>query len=169
LEIDYGKIMEELEKFVTEFCSKLPEPKSAEKRIRRIKNFAVQINEDEEGNEEIIEVASLLYGIARYDPGAATDLLGKLELDEDEKELVKECLETIQSPCNDNSEPEVKVIQSADVLALLSDDDWVEEHSDSMESDELISYLKKLTRRICNEVAEDKANDIISDVKDSLD
>jgi hypothetical protein len=168
--MDYSETMEKVENFVKKFCSDLENPRKEEKRIKRIRNTAVEINEHDCAVEKVIEVASMLYGVAKHKGGMdkVEGFLDKLEIEDDEREMICECLATLDQPCGEHDEAEPRVVQTADVLATLSDDDWIEEQIEN-DPEALLDYIEKLKKRICVESVIDTFEETVEHIKKEMD
>jgi len=169
-----NKIIQDVEHFAKKFCKQDPEdPKLWETHIQLVRKFALQLAEIEGADKEVVEIAALLHDIGKYK--------GRKEHNVRSYEMSKEFLKDVEIPKKDlilkcilkhstkysseDNEIEVKVVQCADALATLFDDEWQEFSRQTMEKEVLRGLYDKSLKKINLESARKIAEPQIKKLK----
>ncbi len=145
-------IIKEVEAFAEKFCSNdRVDAKLWSNHVRLVREYALKLAELEKCDAFVVEVAALLHDIGKY--------YGKEEHAERSYELSKEFLKTLKIPkykqelilkCirkhgkkmpDRDDELEVKVVQCADSLGTLFDEEWQETSRKSGPKDKILGRL----------------------------
>ena len=145
------QLVEKVEAYAKPYCEKYTDGLELWKNhVRLVRQFTLRLAEVEGVNPQIVEVAALLHDIGMYQGREdhhiksyqlSKQFLETVDLPETTKELILECVFKHRTRFSgDDNRIEVKVVQSADVLGALFDEDWQEYCRRTM-SKEMISQL----------------------------
>ena len=126
--------------------------------IRLVREYAIKLAKIEKCDALVIEIASILHDIGKYDgrDGHAErsyelskEFLKRLELSEKQKKLILKCiLKHGSKHAVEDNEIEVKVIQCADALGTIFDDDWQEYSRKTVDKQTLLGLFDKTYKKI---------------------
>lgn len=144
------ELVARIEKLARQYFDGLPDAAPLWEHTRLVRLFAVKLALIESADAEALEIAALLHDIGKCkglenhsvtSRDLSESLLRSFNLPEETKQLILECvLEHSSRFASEDSKVEVKVIQSADALAVFFDDAW-QEYSKKNLTKEAISEL----------------------------
>jgi len=151
------EIIKKVEEFAEPYCRADPEdPKLWENHVQLVRKYALKLAEIEGADKQVVEIAALLHDIGkdkgRKDHNVRSYELSKkfietLDLPEQKKKLILKCvLKHSTKYSQEDNEIEVKVVQSADALGTLFDDEWQQYSRETMKEELLRLYDKSLSK-----------------------
>ena len=156
---DYFKILADAEKLAEECCRQYrADPHLWEDHIRLVRWFAIKLAEIEGADKEVVELAALLHDAGKYKGREhhheygyeiAKAFLKTTSLSEEKERLILMCVLKHRTRfATEDNEIEVKVIQSADVLGTLFNDQWQEHSRKTLSAKALRRLYNKAIRKI---------------------
>jgi len=151
-----------VEQFAKEYYLKCVEDnedkKLWENHIQLVRKYALKLAKIEKCDKFIVEIASLLHDIGKYKgrEGHAEksyelskDFLKKFNIPSNQKKLILKCIQKHGSQhSGEDNELEVKVVQCADALGTIFDDDWQEYCRKTVDKETLLRLLDKTNNKI---------------------
>ena len=148
--MNHPELVARIEELARRYFDQVPDAVELWVHTQLVRRFAVQLARIEGADAEALEIAALLHDIGKCkglenhsmaSRELSEALLRSFNLPEGTKQLILECvLEHSSRFASEDSKVEVKVIQSADALALFFDDAW-QEYSKKNLTKEAISEL----------------------------
>ena len=153
------QLVEKVEAYAKPYCEKYTDGLELWKNhVRLVRQFTLRLAEVEGVNPQIVEVAALLHDIGMYQGREdhhiksyqlSKQFLETVDLPETTKELILECVFKHRTRFSgDDNRIEVKVVQSADVLGALFDEDWQEYCRRSMSKVRISQLFAKARKKI---------------------
>lgn len=141
----------QIEEFAKSCCDQYPgDPGLWRNHVQLVRQFALRLAEIEGADSQVVEIAALLHDVGSYKGREehhiwsyelSKELLEGIDLPEITKELILECVLKHRTRfASEDNRIEVKIIQSADALGTLFDDEW-QEYSQRTMSRETLSQL----------------------------
>lgn len=154
-----SKLLIQIEAFAKRYCEQYhDDPGLWKNHVQLVRQFALKLAEIEGVNQQALEIAALLHDIGKYQGRdehhirsheLSKKFLETIDLPEITKELILECvLKHRTSFATEENRLEVKVIQSADVLGTLFDDEWQAYSRRTMTKDVILELYAKALRKI---------------------
>lgn len=154
--MNYFYILTTIEAFAKRYCERCPEePMLWEGHTQLVRQYAVRLAEIEGADRQVVELAALLHDIGKckghpdhqiHSVDLAEELLDTLDFSESKKTLILKCILTHRTQsCNEETELELKIVQSADMLGTLFAHEW-QEHSVSRET--LLKIERKAAKKL---------------------
>lgn len=152
-------LIKKAERFAKKWCDKDPEdPALFKNHVQLVRKYAVMLAGMEGADRTVCEIAALLHDTGKYagrkghhirSKDLAERFLKDIELPREKKELILKCVFKHRSRFSEEeNEIEVKVVQSADVLGVLFDDEWQEHSRKKVPPEELKQLLGKTMEKI---------------------
>ena len=157
-------IIKKVEQFAKRYCkteiikSGYEDQKLWENHVQLVRRYALQLAEIEGADKFVVEVAALLHDIGKYQgrEGHAErsyelskDFLKNLKIEDKKIELILECIKFHGSKhSSEEREIEVKIIQCADALGTIFDDEWQEHSRKTMDKETLLGLFDKTYTKI---------------------
>jgi putative nucleotidyltransferase with HDIG domain len=171
--------MKNIEEFAEECYKRFPDyPRVWEEHILPVRKFAVRLAEIEKADREVVEIAALLHDIGRYKNRDDHHLTGyemtknfleDIEMEDHRKMLILKCVLKHRSrSAGEENEMEVRVVQCADALGTLFDDNWQEKSRNSMKKEELLALYEKSLGKVTLESAKKMAEPRVRYLKSIL-
>ena len=149
--LEGNSLIERIEKFAKDLCEKNEEDPHLFHHVLLVRDYAVKLAVIEGADVEACEIAALLHDIGKYKGSRNHHILGRelakgfldtLDLSEEKKNLILKCIVKHRSRfSSDDNELEVKVIQSADCLGSLANEQWQEYCRKTMSKKNIASIL----------------------------
>ena len=172
-------LLARVEAFARPYCEGNPEfPGLWANHVRLVRYFAVRLAEVEGVDQLVLEVAAVLHDVGK-DRGRAGHhhrsyelskaFLETTDLPTATQELILECVLKHRTRSAGAHNPlEVRVMQAADMLGTLFDDEWQEYSRRSMSWDELLHQYERVQRKLTLESARAIAAPRIADLEARL-
>ncbi len=153
------ELKSKVEKFARRYCKKDSEDKKLwENHVQLVKKFALKLAKIEKADKDVVEISALLHDIGK-DKGRekhnkrsyelSKKFLEKINLPEKKKNLILKCILKHGSKFSkEDNEIEVKIIQSADVLGALFDEEWQDVSRKTLPKKDLIILLNDSFNKI---------------------
>ena len=178
-ELNWDKIIQEAETYAKNYCEKDPEdPLQWEIHIPLTRKYSKLIAEIENADTRIVDLAAILHDTGKYmgrenhhirSHELAKTFLAEQDLFDSDRELVLKCILKHRTRYTGESDPiEVKIIRSADILAVLFDDIWQSKSRKNMSREALISIYDKAYQDIELETAKKIAKPQLALLKEQL-
>lgn len=145
-------------KEVVEFANRYYHDKALLRHVELVREYSLKLAEIENCDKKVVEIAAILHDIGKSECREghshrsyemSREFVESMDLSDEQKRLVLKCILKHSSRFSDEeNEIEVKVIQSADALAVLFDDEWQEYSRKSMEKDILKGLYDKTYSKI---------------------
>ena len=126
--------------------------------VQLVRKFSYELAEKEKVSPQIAEIAAILHDIGRIKAGEehsvrshdlSKPFLETIGLSDSERELILECiLKHSMRYASEDNKTEVRVIQCADALANLFDEELQEYSRNTMPKDEINQAFSKLLNKI---------------------
>jgi putative nucleotidyltransferase with HDIG domain len=155
----YPEIRAKAEEIAEKYCRMYRSDRGFwEEHVLRVRDFAVRLAEMEGADQEVVEIAALFHDAGKYlgkkdhhirGVEIVGNFLESVSLPDAKKELILKCVlkHRTQYAAEDN-ELEVKVLQCADMLSRLFDENWLSE-VEKEESSYILAYIhEKVMRKI---------------------
>jgi len=177
-----SSIMKQIESFARKYCeeevikSGYEDQNLWKNHVQLVRKYAIKLAKKEKADLFVVEAAALLHDIGKYKGRKGHDELSyKLskdflnKLDIPKKDLILKCISKHGSEySSEENEIEVKVLQSADALGTLFDDEWQEHSRKTMDKDILLGLFEKTYKKINLESAKKMAEKQIRKLKGKL-
>lgn len=148
-----------IERFAKRHCKKCKEDsKLWENHVQLVRKFALELAKVEKADEEIVEIAAMLHDVGKdkgrerhneRSYGLSKGFLEKIDIPEKKKHLILKCILKHSSKFSDeDNEIEVKIIQSADGLGILFDEEWQKYSRATIHKEELLNLYEKSLKKI---------------------
>lgn len=163
------QVIQQVEEFAIRYCkdeilkSGYPDYKLWEDHVQLVRKYALLLAKIEKVNPELLEIAALLHDIGKYKGREdhetrsyelSKGFLAGLPLSEEEKTIILKCILKHSSKyANEGNEIEVKVLQCADALGTLFDEDWQEYSRKTLDKEILLGLYDKTYNKITLESA----------------
>lgn len=175
----FDMILSEVENYAIKYYRDYrDDPKIWENHVRLVRKYALVLADLENADKQVVEIAAVLHDIGkdkdRSDHNVrgcelSKELLKKIVLDNHKKELILKCILKHSSKFSiEENEIEVKVLQSADALGTLFDEDWQEFSRKTNSKENLLALYDKSLRKINLESAKEIAMPQIEKLKKLL-
>lgn len=170
----YRDLITKIEKFVIPYYKKYKkDPKLWENHIQLTRKYALELAEIEGADKQVLEIAVLFHDAGKYKDKENHNILSYeiakkfLEnADLPKKDLILKCILKHRSKfSSEDNEIEVKVIQSADALGTLFDEEWQEYCREHKSKEELLKKYDKTFNKICLESARETAKPQVERLK----
>ena len=157
--MDNNQLIEQVETFARPFCDQCSDdPNLWKTHVQLVRKYALMLAEIEVVDSQVIEFAALLHDIGRYKGQEEHNLrsyelskqfLETIDLPEGTKGLILECVlkHSTRYSSSDNK-IEVRVLQSADALATLFDEDLQEYSRRTMPKETINQLHSRVMRKI---------------------
>lgn len=153
------QLLTKVEHFAKPYCEQDREdPGLWKNHVRLVRQFALQLGGMEGVDSQVVEIAALLHDIGKYQGrhdhhvrshALAKKFLETIDLPEATKELILECVLKHRTRfASQDNRLEIKVIQAADVLGTLFDDEWQEYCRRTMPKELILELYAKALRKI---------------------
>ena len=126
--------------------------------VQLVRQFALQLAAIEGADPQVVEIAALLHDIGSYKGreqhhiwsyDLSREFLKTTDLPEAVQERILECVLKHRTRFSmEDNRLEVKVVQSADALGTLFDDEWQEHSRRTMSRDTLLQLFEKTLGKI---------------------
>ncbi|UCC16419.1 MAG: HD domain-containing protein [Dehalococcoidales bacterium] len=178
--MDYKQIIERVESFAIGYYERVSaRPTIWETHVRLVRKYTRELAEIENVDSRIIEIAAILHDIGRIEAGEghyvrshdlSKPFLETIDLSEEDRELILECIlkHSMSYASKDNS-IEVRIIQCADALANLFDEELQDYSRKTMSKDEINQAFLKLLNKITLDSARAIAEPRVQELKALLD
>ena len=134
------------------------DPSLWKNHVQLVRKFALKLAKTEKADKEIVEIAALLHDIGKckgrenhHITGVklAKEFLKKIGLPGKKKKLILKCIKKHRSRfALEENEMEVKIIQSADALATLFNDEWQEHCRKTLPKEKLLELYDKSLNKL---------------------
>ncbi len=157
--LNYNPIKKEVEPFAKKYCSTYHEDQKLwENHVQLVRKYALRLAEIEKCDKFVVEIASLLHDIGKYKGRSghtersyelSKKFLKKINILQNQKELILECIRKHDSKHSQQKDKiEVKVVQCADALGTLFDDEWQEHSRRTVDKEILLGLFDKTYHKI---------------------
>ena len=178
--MDYKQIIEQVESFARGYYEQVTaRPNIWETHVRLVRKYTRELAEIEKADHQIMEIAAILHDIGRIEAGPEHNVrshdlskpfLETIDLSDNERELILECiLKHSMSYVSEDNRIEVRIIQCADALANLFDEELQEYSRKTMPKDEINQAFSKLLNKITLDSARAIAAPRVQELKALLD
>jgi putative nucleotidyltransferase with HDIG domain len=149
----------QVEQFAKACCDQYAaDPGLWQHHVQWVRQFALQLAEAEGTDPQVVEIAALLHDIG-YSKGEeehhlwsyelSMEFLKTTDLPEAVQERILECVLKHRTRFSaEDNRLEVKVVQSADALGTLFDDEWQEHSRRTMSKDTILQLYEKALGKI---------------------
>jgi putative nucleotidyltransferase with HDIG domain len=170
-------LIPKIEKFVIPLYKKYKkDPKLWENHVQLTRKFALELAEIEKADKQVLEIAVLFHDVGKYKDKENHNIVSYeiakkfLEnIDLPKKDLILKCILKHRSEfSSEDSEIEVRVIQSADALGTLFDEEWQEHCRKTKSMEELLEKYDKTFNKINLESARKIAKPQVEKLKKLL-
>jgi metal-dependent HD superfamily phosphatase/phosphodiesterase len=155
----YPQLLAQVEEFAKPYCEQYSEdPRLWKNHVQLVRQFVLRLAGVEGVDPQVVEIAALLHDIGKYKGREehhirsyelSKQFLKTIDLPEATKELILECVLKHRTHfSSENNRIEVKVVQSADVLGTLFDDEWQEYCRKTMSQEMIMQLYAKALRKI---------------------
>ena len=152
-------LLSRIEQFGKACCDQYAgDPGLWQNHVQRVRQFAVQLAGIEGADPQVVEIAALLHDIGCYKDreehhvwsfSLSREFLKTTDLPEAAQELILECVWKHRTRFSmEDNRIEVKVVQSADALGTLFDDEWQEHSRRTMSRETLLQLYEKALGKI---------------------
>jgi HD superfamily phosphodiesterase len=157
--MDYKQIKEQVESFARGYYGRVSvRPTIWETHVRLVRKYTRELAEIEKVDHQIVEIAAILHDIGRIEAGAehyvrshdlSKPFLETIGLSDNERELILECiLKHSMTYASEDNRIEVRIIQCADALANLFDEELQEYSRNTMPKEMINQAFSKLLNKI---------------------
>ena len=157
--MDNNDLIEQVESFAKGYYEQVTvRPNIWRTHVQLVRKFSYELAEIEEVNPKVVEIAAILHDIGRIEAGEehyirsydlSKPFLESLGFSGDYRELILECiLKHSMRYASEDNKTEVRVIQCADALANLFDEELQEYSRNTMPKDEINQAFSKLLNKI---------------------
>ena len=157
--MDDKRLIEQVESFAKGYYDKVTvRPNIWETHVLLVRKYAVELAEKEKVSPQIVDIAAILHDIGRIETGAEHNVrshdlskpfLETIDLAENDRMLILECiLKHSTRYASEDNRTEVRVIQCADALANLFDEELQEYSRNTMSKAEINQAFSKLLNKI---------------------
>lgn len=153
----YKEILKNVEDFAKYYCEQDKTDSTLWKdHVRLVRKYAIKLAALEKADKHVVEIAALLHDIGKYkgreDHNVRSYELSKeflKPLDLKKKELILKCILKHSSRFSgEENEIEVKVVQSADGLGTLFNEDWQEYSRKTVQKEQLLQIFDKTVNKL---------------------
>jgi len=158
----YNELLKKTENFAEKCYKKYKsDPTLWQNHIQLTRKYCIKLAKIEKANRKVLEIAALLHDIGKYKGKEnhhitsckiSKDFLKNLkspDLSEKNKDLILKCIFKHRTRFSkENNELEVRIIQSADVLGTLFDDEWQEHCRKTKTKKDILAKYKKAMNKI---------------------
>lgn len=152
-------LIAQIEEFAKSCCEQyMEDPGLWKDHVLLVRQFALRLAEIEGADPQVVEIAALLHDIGYYKGREvhhirsyelAKEFLVTVDLPETTKALILECVLKHRTRfASEDNRIEVKVVQSADALGTLFNDEWQEHSRRTMSREILVQLYAKALRKI---------------------
>jgi uncharacterized protein len=177
--MNYDELISKVEEFAKKYYNQFPDhTRIWNEHIQPVRKFALKLAEIENADKLVVEIAAILHDIGRYKGREdhhfrgyqlAREFLKDVELSYERKELILKCILKHRSRFSEeNNELEVKVVQCADALGTIFDDNWQENSRKLYSKEELLGLYDKAMKKVNLESARKIAKPKIKELKEML-
>ena len=158
------RIIKNVEQFAKKYCkdeiikSGYEDQKLWENHIQLVRKYALQLAEIESADKFVVEVAALLHDIGKYQGREShaersyelsKEFLKSLNIESNKVNLILKCIRFHGSKhSGEEHEIEVKIVQCADALGTIFDDEWQEHSRKTMDKKTLLGLFDKTYSKI---------------------
>jgi uncharacterized protein len=153
--LNWNKLIQEAETFAKSYSVQdIEVPNQWEIHVPLTRKYAKLLAEKEKANTNIVDLAAILHDIGKdkgrenhhkRSHGLAQTFLEKQDITEAVRELILLCILKHRTKYSGDPDPdEVKIIRSADILAVLFDNVWQEKSRKELTKVELISLYNEI-------------------------
>jgi putative nucleotidyltransferase with HDIG domain len=149
-----------------------------QRHVDLVRKSALELADIEKADKEVVEIAAILHDIGKYKDNKthheisynlAKEFVNKLELSGTQKDLILKCvLKHRFKFVSEDNEIEVKIIQSADALGSLFDDELQENRRKTKSKEDMLSLYEKSFKKISLDSARKLAVPRIKELKGLL-
>ena len=152
-------LLSQIEQFAKACCDRYAgDPGLWQNHVQRVRQFALQLATIEGADPQVVEIAALLHDIGSYKGREqhhiwsyelSREFLKTTDLPEAVQERILECVLKHRTRFSmEDNRLEVKVVQSADALGTLFDDEWQEHSRRTMSRETLLQLYEKALGKI---------------------
>ena len=157
--MDDNSLIEQVESFARDYYERvLARPNIWRTHVQLVRKYALELAELEKVDPRIVEIAAILHDIGRIEVGEehyvrshdlSKPFLETIDLSEDDRELILECiLKHSTRYASEDNKTEVRIIQCADALANLYDEELQEYSRKTMLKETINQAFLKLLNKI---------------------
>ena len=174
-------IIKKVEQFAKKYCkdelikSGHDDKKLWDDHVQLVRKYALQLAEIENVNKLVIEIAALLHDTGKYNGREdhaersyklSKEFLKNLKIDDERIKTILKCIKFHGSRhSTEEHEIEVKVIQCADALGTIFDDEWQEYSRKTIDKETLLGLFDKTYNKINLDSAKKIAKPKIDELK----
>jgi HD superfamily phosphodiesterase len=177
--MDDKRLIEQVESFAKGYYDQVTvRPNIWETHVRLVRKYAVELAEKEKVSPQIVDIAAILHDIGRIEAGGehsvrshdlSKPFLESLGFSDDDRELILECiLKHSTRYASEDNRTEVRIIQCADALANLFDEELQEYSRNTMSKAEINQAFSKLLNKITLDSARTIAESRIQELQAML-
>jgi len=170
--------IKKIETFAKKYYNQIPKSEKIWDHVQLVRKFTLKLAEIEGVDKQIVEVASILHDIGKHNGKEnhsvesyklSKTFLENFNLSEDKRKLIlKGIFKHSSRFSKEDNELEVKVIQSADGLAILFDRYWQEACRKNIPKEKLLELFDKTKEKINLESAKKIAIPQVKKLKEML-
>jgi putative nucleotidyltransferase with HDIG domain len=173
--MNYIGLLRKVKVFAKKYCEKdLEDDLLWKNHVRLVRKFALKLAKIENADKQVVEIASLFHDIGKFQGRKEHNVVGfnlaKQFFKENpwngkKEKLVLKCILKHRSKFSrEDNEIEVKVIQSADMLGTLFDDEWQDYSRKNLKKKDLLllyeNALKKINLASAKVIAKKRIGDL---------
>lgn len=174
------QLIEQVESFAKGYYEQVSvRPNIWETHVQLVRKYALELAEIEKVDSHIVETAAILHDIGRIEVGGEHNVrsydlskpfLETTGLSEEDRELILEgILKHSTRYASEDNRTEVRIIQCADALANLFDEELQDYSRKTMPKDEINQAFSKLLNKITLDSAREIAEPRVQELKALLD
>jgi HD superfamily phosphodiesterase len=169
-------IVKRVEQFAKEYCSKYSgDPKLWENHVQLVRKYALKLAKIEKCDHFVVEIASLLHDIGKFKGREghtkrsyelSKKFLREIDISNSRKDLILDCIRKHDNKHSQKeNKTEVKVVQCADALGTLFDDEWQERSRKTIDKETLFGLFDKTYGKITLNSAKEIAKPQVEKLK----
>ena len=174
-EDESGPMMERIEEFAKDLCAQDEEDPHLYEHVQLVRKYAQELARIENADVQVCEIAAVLHDIGKCKGRETHHIIGRdlaekflstVDLPQEKKELIVKCIYKHRSRfSSEDTEIEVKVVQSADCLGTLFNDKWQEHCRKTLPKKDLLQFynetaLEKLDLESARHIAEPRLQEL---------